>query len=222
MTNLASRVSRLVSGGLNAAIDAVENMSPDMVMEQAIREVEDTISEVRAELGRATAERHLGAKKLADNSAKHDELAAQIAVAIKEGRDDLAEAAISKQMDFEAQVPVFEQTVADAVERESELEGYIDSLMARRSDMQAELKAFQERLREQPENTVIDAAGNPSAAHEINKSVDQAAAAFDRASGHVSDVLGSASDAKQLAELKDLARKSEIEARLAAMKEGQS
>lgn len=222
MTNLASRVSRLISGGLNAAVDAVENMSPDMVMEQAIREVEDAISEVRAELGRATAERHLGAKKLADNSAKHDELSSQISVAVEQGRDDLAEAAISKQMDLEAQVPVFEQTVADAVERERELESYIDSLMARRGEMQAELSAFKERMKEQPENTVIDAAGNPSAAHEINKAVDQAAAAFDRASGHASDVLGSSKDASPLAELKELARKSEVEARLAAIKGGKS
>jgi len=219
MTNIASRVSRLISGSVNAAIDAVENMSPEMVMEQAIREVEVAMAEVRAELGKATAERHLASKKLADNSSKHEELASQIEVAVAEGRDDLASAAISRQMDLEAQVPVLEQTVADAAEREKELEGYIDALKGKRAEMQEELKAFKARQAERPENTVIDASGNPSSGHEINQKIDRASAAFDRASGHAADMLGTSSqDAAAMAELKDLARKSEVEKRLAAMK----
>ena len=219
MTNIASRVSRLISGSVNAAVDAVENISPDMVMEQAIREVEQAIEEVRAEQGRATAEGHLASKKLADNSSKHEELSVQIEVAVGQGRDDLAGAAISRQMDLEAQMPVLEQSIADAAEREKELGGYIDALQGKRADMQAELKAFADRRAEMPNNTVIDAAGNPSSQHDINKSVDRASAAFDRATGHASDMLGtSGSDAVQLSELKDLARQSEVEKRLAALK----
>ncbi|WP_051556020.1 PspA/IM30 family protein [Kordiimonas gwangyangensis] len=105
MSNIASRVSRLIAGSVNAALDAVENMSPEMVMEQAIREVEGAIAEVRAEMGKATAERHLASKKLADNSGKHEELLEQIEVAVSKGRDDLASAAISRQMDLEARCP---------------------------------------------------------------------------------------------------------------------
>ena len=219
MTNIATRVSRLIAGGLNAAVDAVENMSPDMVMQEAIREVEKAIEEVQAEIGKATAEGHLASKKLAANSSKHEELSIQIEVAVKEGRDDLAGAAISRQMDLEVQMPVLEQAITDAAEQEKELQGYIDALKGKRADMQEELKAFKAREAEMPENTVLDAAGNPSSRHEITKSVDRAAAAFDRATGHASDMLGtSAKDAAQLVELKDLARKSEIEKRLAALK----
>jgi len=219
MSNIATRVSRLIAGSVNAAIDAVENMSPEMVMDQSIREVESAIAEVRAELGKATAERHLSAKKLADNSSKHEELAAQIEVAVAEGRDDLASAAISRQMDLEAQMPVLEQVIRDADEREKELEGYIDALKGKRAEMQEELKAYRERMAEMPENAVIDAGGNPSAHHEINQKIDRAAAAFDRASGHAADMLGSSTeDAIMMAELKDLTRKTEIEKRLAAIK----
>jgi len=219
MTNIASRVSRLISGSVNAAVDAVENMSPEMVMEQAIREVEHAIGEVRAEQGKATAEGHLASKKLADNSGKHEELSTQIEIAVGQGRDDLAGAAISRQMDLEAQMPVLEQTIADAAEREKELNGYIDALKGKRADMQAELKAFAARKAEMPDNTVIDAAGNPSSQHDINKSVDQASAAFDRATGHASDLLSTSNaEAVQLSELQDLARQSEIEKRLASLK----
>ncbi len=220
MTNIANRVSRLIAGSVNAAIDAVENMSPEMVMEQSIREVEGATAEVRAELGKATAERHLASKKLADNSSKHEELAAQVEVAVGEGRDDLASAAISRQMDLEAQIPVLEQAIKDAAEREKELEGYVDALKGKRAEMQDELKAYKARMAEMPENTVIDAGGNPSAQHEINQKIDRASAAFDRASGHAADMLGSsADDAAKMAELKDLARKAEIEKRLASVKQ---
>jgi len=220
MANLASRVGRLISGGLNAAVDAVENASPIVVMEQSIREVEGAIAEVRADHGKATAERHLASKKLAENSGKHEDLAKSIEVAIQEGRDDLAEAAIARQMGLEAQIPVLEQTVADAAEREKELDGYVDALKAKRAEMQDELKAYKVHMAEQPENTVIDAGGNPSAAHDVNRKLDEASAAFDRASGHASDMFGTSStDASQMAELKELAKKSEIEKRLAALKE---
>ncbi len=220
MTNLTTRVSRLVSGSVNAAIDAIENMSPDMVMEQSIREVEGAIAEVRAELGKASADRHLASKSLANNSAKHDDLAEQITVAVQNERDDLASVAIARQMDLEAQIPVLEQSIAEAAEREKEYENYIDALKGKRADMLDELAAFKARQSEQPENTVIDASGNPSSAHAVNQKIDQASAAFDRASGYAADVLGTSSkDAAQLAELKDLARTSEIEKRLAAVKQ---
>jgi len=218
MANLASRVGRLISGGINAAVDSVENATPIMVMEQSIREVEAAITEVRAEHGKATAERHLASKKLAENSGKHEGLAKNIEIAIENGRDDLAEAAIAQQMDLEAQVPVLEQTVADAAEREAELDRYVGALKAKRSEMQDELKAYKKHLVEQPENTVIDAGGNASATHDINKKLDEASAAFDRASGHASDMVGSTAGAAQMAELHDLAKKSEVEKRLAAMK----
>ena len=49
--NIASRVGRLISGTANMVVDTVENMAPEMVMEEAIREVDRAIDDVRAELG---------------------------------------------------------------------------------------------------------------------------------------------------------------------------
>lgn len=216
MSNLTSRVGRLITGSLNAAVDALEGASPTVLMEQSIREVESAITEVRSEHGKAVADRHLASKKLAENSGKHEELGKSVEVALANSREDLAETAISRQMDLETQVPILEATVAEASEREAELEHYTGALKAKRAEMQEELRAQITRIAEQPENTVIDAAGNPSAVHELNRKIDEASAAFDRASGHSADMLGSsASDASQMAELKALARSSEIEKRLA-------
>ena len=52
---LVSRVKRLVSGSVNSLVDVVENASPEMVMKEAIREVDRAIDEVRDQLGLAIA-----------------------------------------------------------------------------------------------------------------------------------------------------------------------
>ena len=114
------------------------------MLEQAIREVDDAIEDVRAELGKIIAAKHVANKKLADKNAQHDDLSSKIEIALTEKREDLAEAAIAQQLDIEAQLPVLEQTIADASENEKELEGYIAALQAKRREMAEELKAFRE------------------------------------------------------------------------------
>ena len=120
---IATRVSRLISGSVNALIDAVENAAPEMVLEQAIREIDAAGDEVRAELGRVIATRHLANKRLMDENARHAELTQQIDVAVGQQRDDLAETAIARQ-NIEAQLPVLQSTIADAAAKQKELEGY--------------------------------------------------------------------------------------------------
>lgn len=45
--SITARVGRIISGSLNALIDAVEDSAPEWVMEQAIREIDGAIDEVR-------------------------------------------------------------------------------------------------------------------------------------------------------------------------------
>ena len=49
---LSRRVGRLVSGGFHALIDAAENLAPEAVMNESIREIERAVDEVRAELAK--------------------------------------------------------------------------------------------------------------------------------------------------------------------------
>lgn len=112
--SMSSRVGRLIAGSVNAVIDAVENAAPEVVMEQALREIDGATDEVRTELGRVIAGKHLANKRLVEESRKHEALAEQIELAVKEGREDLAEAAIARQFDIEAQIPVLESSIADA------------------------------------------------------------------------------------------------------------
>ena len=61
---LSRRVDRLVSGGFHALIDAAENLAPEAVMNESIREIERAVDEVRAELGKVLAQKHLAVKKM--------------------------------------------------------------------------------------------------------------------------------------------------------------
>ena len=69
---LISRVGRIISGGFNALVDAVENAAPEAVMEEAIREVDDAIDEIRAELGKVVARKHLATSKLMEENKQHE------------------------------------------------------------------------------------------------------------------------------------------------------
>jgi len=132
-------VGRIVSGGAHALIDALEEVMPDALGQQALREVDQAVDEVRAELGRAIAARHLAAKRLTEQSSRHDDLSAQIELALSQDREDLVRAALEHQLDIEAQVPVLETAVADAAQRQAELEGYLAALQATRREMAEDL-----------------------------------------------------------------------------------
>jgi len=95
--SIGSRVGRLIAGSVNAVISAVENAAPEVVMEQALREIDGATDEVRTELGRVIAAKHLANKRLIEESRKHESLAEQIELAVKQGREDLAEAAIARR-----------------------------------------------------------------------------------------------------------------------------
>ncbi len=216
--NITSRVGRIISGGLHQLVDAVENAAPETVMEQAIREIDSAIEDVRAELGKELATKHLASKRLTDAEVKHTDLSAKITVAIQENREDLAEAAIAQQLDLEAQRPVLEKTIRECDEKERELEGFISALQAKKREMKEELREFrQSRVRTL---AAPAAAGQPATAS-LESRVAHAESAFDRIQEKQTNLSGLRSDlrtASQLAELEELARKNRIQERLAAAK----
>ena len=52
------RVKRIVSANINDVVDNMEKSQAEIVMKEAIREVEKATEEVRAELGKAMARGH--------------------------------------------------------------------------------------------------------------------------------------------------------------------
>jgi len=220
--SLTSRVGRIVSGSLNALIEAVENAAPETVMEEAIREIDSAIEEVRAELGRTLANKHLASQRLMEENRKHEQLSAKIELAVGAQRDDLAEAAIASQLDIEAQIPVLEARVSECSVTEKELEGYIQALQAKQREMREELRQFRESRREAVSVSAAHPAGS-GVGGGVQARVEKAGSAFDRVLEKSAGLPGSRGSADrksaaQLAELEELARKNRIQERLAAIK----
>ncbi|MFV1850721.1 MAG: PspA/IM30 family protein [Thalassospira sp.] len=214
---LSSRVGRIISGGLNAILDAVEDAAPDAVMEQSIREIDDAIEEVRSELGRVIATKHLANKKLSDKNSEHEDLAEKIEIALSEGREDLAEFAVSHQLDIEAQIPVLEQSIAEAAEKERELEGYVAALQARKREMKEELKRFRDARSAAKIDASADAA-NPSIGHGVSQATRAFERVMERQGGISTGSMTEPKTAAQLQELEKLARQNRVNERLAAIK----
>ena len=217
---LSRRVGRLVSGGFHALIDAAENLAPEAVMNESIREIERAVDEVRAELGKVLAQKHLAAKKMADESNRHEAIDANLQAAVVAGRDDLAEAGIAEQMDIEARLPILENTIADCAAQEKELEGFIVALQAKKREMQQQLQDW--RAAQQSMGTGKTVGGNGSDLNRIARDAEKSGNAFDRVMGRQNSVHSS-TDAAQLAKLKeleDLSRNNRIAERLAALKAG--
>jgi phage shock protein A len=218
---LVSRVTRLVSGSVNSIVDSIENAAPETVMREAIREVERAIDDVRAELGIAAANRHHANKRLMETASKHEALAEQLETAVTSGRDDLAEAAIGRQLDLEAQIPVLETALEEASEREAELEGYVTALQGRRREMMSDLDAFLSSRADAaaPGSAAGGAAGRPGGA---DARADKAESAFNRVLHGQTGISGSVKadrdTAAKLAELEKISRGNRIRERLAALK----
>ena len=215
---LSRRVGRLVSGGFHALIDAAENLAPEAVMNESIREIERAVDEVRAELGKVLAQKHLADKKMADESNRHEAIDANLQAAVDAGRDDLAEAGIAEQMDIEARLPILENTIADCAAQEKELEGFIAALQAKKREMQQQLQDW--RAAQQSVGAGKAAGGNGSDLNRIARDAEKSGNAFDRVMGRQNSVHSS-TDAAQLAKLKeleDLSRNNRIAERLAALK----
>ncbi len=212
---LARRVGRLVSGGFHGVVDAAEHLAPETVMNENIREIERAIDDVRAELGQVLAQKHLSAKKLADESNRHESLSGQIQAAVSAGRDDLAQVGIGEQMDIEARLPVLENSMADCAMQEKELETFISALQAKRREMQ---QALQDWKQAQSGAT----GGVATSSHrldEIAKRVDASGNSFDRIlQQHGGIAPHTSHQAASLQELEQLSRNQQVAERLAKLK----
>ena len=215
--SLTSRVGRIVSGSLNALVGALEDAAPEVVLSQAIKEVDGAIDDVRAELGRELAKKHLASTRLMEVNRRHEELTDRIELALAESREDLAEAAASQQIDLEAQIPVIERHLAETGDREAELEGLINALQAKKRDMREEMRVFLESQEATKEGASAAQAPKAPGAGASNR-VEKATSAFDEVLARntgLSNQRQSLENEKKLAELEDLAHQNRVKERIA-------
>lgn len=216
--SLGTRVSRIITGSIHASLDLIEDAAPEAMMEQALREVDKVIDDVRHELGITSANRHLAQQQHAELNRQHTKLAEQVEQAMLQNREDLARTGIARQFDIEAQLPVLEKSLADFAARESELSAYITALLAKRREMTSALENFCASRKASADNGISI---QPLSGSEAR--MDNATSAFDRLfqrqTGLTPAAAGaSVAQAARLKELDDMVRINQIEERLAKLK----
>jgi phage shock protein A len=215
--SISVRVSRIVSGSAHAILDKVEDLAPEAMMAQAIREVDKVADEVRSELGKAEAAKHLVTTRLNTLNTEYEDLSAQIENALRAQREELAKAGVEKQINIEDQIPVLQRSLNEQQERSAELEGYILALNAKKREMQSALDEFL-RIRAAQEQSV----NAPGAGGRAQARIDSAGSSFERVLGRQAGVAGlvgkTTADAAKLKELQDLERNNRVAERLARIK----
>lgn len=213
---IASRVSRIIVGNAHALLDKVENLAPEAVMSQSIREVDQVIAEVRVDLGKAEAAKHLVLSRIAKLNAEHETLGAQLETAVAENRDDLASAAIARQTDIEDLLPVLQKALDEQSEQSAELESYVVALLAKKRELEQVQTDYLATLANQEATPSAPGLGDRQAR------IEDAAASFDRVLSRQTGVSlqtgGGNGAAGKLKELAEMQRNNRIAERLAAAK----
>jgi phage shock protein A len=139
-----SRVRRIIRSSIRQWIEGFEDISPQEGMEKAIGEVQDVIETVRGELGKTLADKYLTSKRLSEAEEQHKSVTAQIESALREGRNNAAESAISRQLDIEDQISSLKSQIISFEEKKAELENFITALQLKRHEMKEELTRFRQ------------------------------------------------------------------------------
>lgn len=218
--SLKARVGRVIAGGMHALLDRIEDLNPQAAMEQALREADGVIDEVRHELGKVSANRHLAQQQHARLNRSHEELRDQIAQALAASREDLARAAVARQLDIEAQIPVLETTLADLARQEQELQGFTAALLAKKREMQEALAQF--RNSRAAATSAAQPAGQSGVEQRLSKVTDAFDRIYQRQTGLQGAQPGDLKQEAQLRELDELVRDHQVAERLARIKAGQA
>ncbi|MBZ9597876.1 PspA/IM30 family protein [Streptomyces yangpuensis] len=233
---ILGRVTQLAKANINALLDQAED--PQKMLDQLIRDYSNNISE--AEQAVATTIGNLrmleadhkedvdaaaewGSKALAA-SRKADELRAAGSAAEADRFDNLAKVALGRQLQSEREAQTAEPTIAAQTAVVDKLKSGLDAMRNKLTELQAKRDELVARARTaEAQNTMLDAVKNidvmdpTSDLHRFEEKVRR-----EEAMALGKQELAASSLDAQFESLEDLGRASEIEARLAALKQGRA
>jgi phage shock protein A len=207
---IPGRVSRLAAGLVATVIDGLERKAPEAVAEQAIRDIDKALDELKSGLASSVAEQKRYAMQKAALIEERDGLDANIRLAIGEGREDLARAGIGRQDDIDAQVESIDRLIADVELRISDSRSALNAANAARREA-AERVKIARRANERSPGAAPAASHRPSPEDKIAAALGAVERLTDLPAGRPRD--------GDLAELEAFGRKRRIDDRLAALRE---
>jgi len=105
-----SRVADIISSNINAMLDKAED--PEKLIRLMIREMEDTLIEIKASCAGAMAQNKKIAREIEDVRASESRWAGRAQLAVEKGRDDLAREALVEKRRYTQRIETLEQEQA--------------------------------------------------------------------------------------------------------------
>jgi phage shock protein A len=209
------RVQRVVSSGIDSVVETAEQLSGTGLMRQSLREMDGAIARAKQEAQAARAKRLQTDHQLLAAAAQADTLKEQAGFAISRGREDLAQAAIARQIEVETLSARLEKARGEAVKEEANLDESLADLQRRKAQMERELAAFQAAQR-------AAASADPAGASRAARNAERAEEAFRRAMSAAGGIVSPSpsGDTDGVAEIEALQKEAEIAERLAALRGG--
>jgi phage shock protein A len=216
---LLKRMSRLFSAGAEDSVDRMEAAASERVMRETVREVDRAIDRVQAEYEEAVTRRLQAAKHQKMLGEKAAELEQKARFALGEDRTDLAEAALSRQVDCEEEAAKLTAKQSDSQAEETRLAENLAALKTRKASMEQALADFAAARREAERG----GDGPARVRHDVEKLVRDAEHAFARVMANAGGVSVSPVDAaaaSRVAEIDVMRKRAMVVSRLEALRQG--
>jgi phage shock protein A len=142
---LFRRIGDIIAANLNDLVDRFED--PELMLKQAIREMEAMIDEATAGAARAIAGERLLVRDLADHEQKALRWDERAEAAVGTGDDDLARQAIARAFENRAMAEALRQQRSKAERSAQALRGQIHAMKAKHAEARRKLASLSARRR---------------------------------------------------------------------------
>jgi len=212
------RIARLFFAGVEDAVDRMEVAGSESVMRETIREVDRAIDLVQIDYEAIVTRRLQAARQQKMLRERAGELQDKARFALGEDRADLAEAALTKQVDCEEEAAKLEAAQAACQQEETRLAQNLAALKARKQEMEQALADFLGARRD----AELGGDGPTRVRRDIEKRVQDAEQAFGRAMAGAGGAGVARADAEitnRVAEIDVMRKRATVASRLAALRQ---
>lgn len=142
---LFSRIGDIISANLNDLTDQFED--PELMLRQAIREMETTINEVTEQTAKAMASERTMQRELDRNRQQAQEWRNRAEKAVADGDDDLARRALSRKREHEKLAAALDDQLAATGESVATLRRQLDAMKAKLAEAKRSYATLSARKR---------------------------------------------------------------------------
>ena len=142
---LFKRISDIISANLNDLVEGLED--PERLLRQAIREMEESISEVTRQTAKAMANEKTLSRELERNRQQVAQWQSRAESAVEADDDELARKALSRKNEYAKVVVALEDQIESAREASSSLRHQLDAMKAKLAEAKRNLATLSARKR---------------------------------------------------------------------------